>query len=273
MSFAQGGLHFFLLVKKVLFCLSRIALEDVLSSRPASNRVKRKLKQALTCFGWMGKVQGCPFLPKYDHLFDHFSVRFSLVVLGWDFFPLKDRSGVACWCLHYCSLSTSFHHPPYIDYLEKTVDSLKRKLVKDADSHKSDNNRIMNENVVLIKYEFSILHTPACKLPLCIGYVLHRTHFEQSGKKAKKHCGNERCRVYCVGVIESLLWGIIATAATKPHLQGANCHTGIFAPGQYSQGTGCILDKHHSPSQQSFPTPPGTLLCSRRELAEVSKTG
>eukprot|EP00668_Euglena_longa_P029544 GGOE01036896.1.p1 GENE.GGOE01036896.1~~GGOE01036896.1.p1 ORF type:complete len:1223 (+),score=435.55 GGOE01036896.1:45-3713(+) len=37
------------------------------------------------------------------------------------------------------------------DYLEKTVDSLKRKLVKDADTHKSDNNRIMNENVILIK--------------------------------------------------------------------------------------------------------------------------
>jgi len=37
------------------------------------------------------------------------------------------------------------------DYLEKTVESLKRKLVKDADSHKSDTNRIMNENVVLIK--------------------------------------------------------------------------------------------------------------------------
>eukprot|EP01006_Ploeotia_vitrea_P032137 TRINITY_DN64396_c0_g1_i1.p1 TRINITY_DN64396_c0_g1~~TRINITY_DN64396_c0_g1_i1.p1 ORF type:complete len:1185 (+),score=181.09 TRINITY_DN64396_c0_g1_i1:77-3631(+) len=37
------------------------------------------------------------------------------------------------------------------DYLEKTVESLKRKLVKDADSHKADTNRIMNENVVLIK--------------------------------------------------------------------------------------------------------------------------
>eukprot|EP00998_Keelungia_sp_KM082_P011069 NODE_72_length_2822_cov_65.725788_g68_i0.p1 GENE.NODE_72_length_2822_cov_65.725788_g68_i0~~NODE_72_length_2822_cov_65.725788_g68_i0.p1 ORF type:complete len:921 (-),score=372.38 NODE_72_length_2822_cov_65.725788_g68_i0:59-2716(-) len=37
------------------------------------------------------------------------------------------------------------------DYLEKTVESLKRKLVKDMDTHKSDTNRIMNENVVLIK--------------------------------------------------------------------------------------------------------------------------
>jgi len=37
------------------------------------------------------------------------------------------------------------------DYLEKTVESLKRKLVKDADSHKTDTNRIMNENVILIK--------------------------------------------------------------------------------------------------------------------------
>jgi polyhydroxyalkanoate synthesis regulator phasin len=31
------------------------------------------------------------------------------------------------------------------------VESLKRKLVKDADSHKTDNNRIMNENVTLIR--------------------------------------------------------------------------------------------------------------------------
>eukprot|EP01012_Entosiphon_sulcatum_P014150 TRINITY_DN1923_c0_g1_i1.p1 TRINITY_DN1923_c0_g1~~TRINITY_DN1923_c0_g1_i1.p1 ORF type:complete len:1205 (+),score=349.53 TRINITY_DN1923_c0_g1_i1:90-3704(+) len=37
------------------------------------------------------------------------------------------------------------------DYLEKTVESLKRKLVKDADGHKQDTNRIMNENVILIR--------------------------------------------------------------------------------------------------------------------------
>jgi hypothetical protein len=37
------------------------------------------------------------------------------------------------------------------DYLEKTVDGLKKKLVKDAAGHRSDIGRIMNENVVLIK--------------------------------------------------------------------------------------------------------------------------
>eukprot|EP01065_Artemidia_motanka_P053300 TRINITY_DN985_c0_g1_i1.p1 TRINITY_DN985_c0_g1~~TRINITY_DN985_c0_g1_i1.p1 ORF type:complete len:1217 (+),score=514.48 TRINITY_DN985_c0_g1_i1:99-3749(+) len=37
------------------------------------------------------------------------------------------------------------------DFLEKTVDSLKRKLIKDADAHKGESNRIMNENVQLIR--------------------------------------------------------------------------------------------------------------------------
>ncbi|KAJ1470583.1 hypothetical protein T484DRAFT_1847301 [Baffinella frigidus] len=37
------------------------------------------------------------------------------------------------------------------DYLEKTVDSLKRKLSKDMDLHKTDSMRIMQENVALIK--------------------------------------------------------------------------------------------------------------------------
>eukprot|EP01059_Diplonema_ambulator_P004009 TRINITY_DN13707_c0_g1_i1.p1 TRINITY_DN13707_c0_g1~~TRINITY_DN13707_c0_g1_i1.p1 ORF type:complete len:1204 (+),score=482.85 TRINITY_DN13707_c0_g1_i1:137-3748(+) len=37
------------------------------------------------------------------------------------------------------------------DYLERTVESLKRKLVKDADTHKADANRIMGENVILIQ--------------------------------------------------------------------------------------------------------------------------
>jgi len=37
------------------------------------------------------------------------------------------------------------------DYLEKTVDSLKRKLSKDMDLHKTDSMRIMQENVSLIK--------------------------------------------------------------------------------------------------------------------------
>jgi len=36
------------------------------------------------------------------------------------------------------------------DYLERTVESLKRKLVKDSDTHKSETTRIMNENVTLI---------------------------------------------------------------------------------------------------------------------------
>eukprot|EP00741_Cyanophora_paradoxa_P020094 tig00021234_g19395.t1 len=37
------------------------------------------------------------------------------------------------------------------DYLEKTVDSLKRKLAKDVEMHRQDNMRIMQENVTLIK--------------------------------------------------------------------------------------------------------------------------
>eukprot|EP00756_Hemistasia_phaeocysticola_P009945 Hpha_TRINITY_DN14971_c5_g7::TRINITY_DN14971_c5_g7_i1::g.143967::m.143967 len=37
------------------------------------------------------------------------------------------------------------------DFLDKTVESLKRKLIKDADSQKGESNRIMNENVQLIK--------------------------------------------------------------------------------------------------------------------------
>eukprot|EP00951_Prasinocladus_malaysianus_P048765 scaffold662198_cov50-Prasinocladus_malaysianus.AAC.1 len=37
------------------------------------------------------------------------------------------------------------------EYLEKTVDNLKRKLSKDMDLHRTDNMRIMQENVALIK--------------------------------------------------------------------------------------------------------------------------
>merc|ERR1719321_2200199 len=37
------------------------------------------------------------------------------------------------------------------DYLEKSVDSLKRKLEKDSQAHRIDNMRIMQENVSLIR--------------------------------------------------------------------------------------------------------------------------
>merc|ERR1719436_1150017 len=37
------------------------------------------------------------------------------------------------------------------DYLEKSVDSLKRKLEKDSQAHRIDNMRIMQENVTLIR--------------------------------------------------------------------------------------------------------------------------
>merc|ERR1719222_1374200 len=37
------------------------------------------------------------------------------------------------------------------DYLEKSVDSLKRKLEKDSQTHRIDNMRIMQENVSLIR--------------------------------------------------------------------------------------------------------------------------
>merc|ERR1719436_1710648 len=37
------------------------------------------------------------------------------------------------------------------DYLEKSVDSLKRKLLKDSEAHAKDNMRIMQENVKLIQ--------------------------------------------------------------------------------------------------------------------------
>merc|ERR1719324_1329999 len=37
------------------------------------------------------------------------------------------------------------------DYLEKSVDSLKRKLEKDSQAHRIDNTRIMQENVSLIR--------------------------------------------------------------------------------------------------------------------------
>merc|ERR1712187_805224 len=37
------------------------------------------------------------------------------------------------------------------EYLEKSVDSLKKKLLKDSDVHRSDNMRILQENVGLIR--------------------------------------------------------------------------------------------------------------------------
>merc|ERR1719413_295202 len=37
------------------------------------------------------------------------------------------------------------------DYLEKSVESLKRKLLKDSDVHRQDNTRILQENVQLIR--------------------------------------------------------------------------------------------------------------------------
>merc|ERR1719229_1947745 len=37
------------------------------------------------------------------------------------------------------------------EYLEKSVDSLKKKLLKDSDVHRQDNTRILQENVSLIR--------------------------------------------------------------------------------------------------------------------------
>merc|ERR1711865_1239159 len=37
------------------------------------------------------------------------------------------------------------------DYLEKSVESLKRKLLKDSEVHRQDNMRILQENVALIR--------------------------------------------------------------------------------------------------------------------------
>merc|ERR1712176_415607 len=37
------------------------------------------------------------------------------------------------------------------DYLEKSVESLKRKRLKGSDVHRRDNNRILQENVALIR--------------------------------------------------------------------------------------------------------------------------
>jgi len=37
------------------------------------------------------------------------------------------------------------------DYLEKSVESLKRKLLKDSDVHRQDNTRVLQENVALIR--------------------------------------------------------------------------------------------------------------------------
>merc|ERR1712087_885465 len=37
------------------------------------------------------------------------------------------------------------------DYLEKSVESFKRKLIKDSHVHRSDNTRILQENVALIR--------------------------------------------------------------------------------------------------------------------------
>merc|ERR1712187_991416 len=37
------------------------------------------------------------------------------------------------------------------DYLEKSVESLKRKLLKDSEVHRQDNTRVLQENVALIR--------------------------------------------------------------------------------------------------------------------------
>merc|ERR1712178_603412 len=37
------------------------------------------------------------------------------------------------------------------DYLEKSVESLKRKLLKDSEVHRQDNTRILQENLALIR--------------------------------------------------------------------------------------------------------------------------
>jgi cilia- and flagella-associated protein 57 len=57
------------------------------------------------------------------------------------------------------------------DYLEKTVRSLKSKLDKDMQLHRTDNLRIMQENVALIKEinelrrEIKMLKSQGCRLP------------------------------------------------------------------------------------------------------------
>merc|ERR1711959_667750 len=69
------------------------------------------------------------------------------------------------------------------DYLEKSVDSLKRKLLKDSDVHRQDNMRILQENVALIR-EINDLRKE-------INFLRHerqqsRLHVTREGRKGSK---------------------------------------------------------------------------------------
>ena len=65
------------------------------------------------------------------------------------------------------------------EYLEKSVESLKRKLNKNMELHRSDNMRMMNENVTLVKEVSTEQPAPIASLPSAPRFPLppsHRTH-------------------------------------------------------------------------------------------------
>lgn len=60
-----------------------------------------------------------------------------------------------CACLIFCTVSGSGdvggEYVRQRSYLEKTIESLKRKLAADSEAHRADELRIMSQNVTLIR--------------------------------------------------------------------------------------------------------------------------
>lgn len=75
------------------------------------------------------------------------------------------------------------------NYLEKTIDSLKRKLAADAEAHRTDELRIMGQNVSLIR-ELNELRREI-KVCVCVEWV--------TGGGGQPACGTVLLGVACIG--------------------------------------------------------------------------
>lgn len=100
-----------------------------------------------------------------------------------------------CCCCCYCSPGESGsdlggEYARQRNYLEKTIDSLKRKLAADAEAHRTDELRIMGQNVSLIR-ELNELRREI-KVCVCVCGA-------GDGGRGQPACGTVQLSVACIG--------------------------------------------------------------------------
>merc|ERR1712139_55441 len=129
------------------------------------------------------------------------------------------------------------------DYLEKSVDSLKRKLAKDSEVHRIDNMRIMQENVSLIR-EINDLRRE-------INYLKHeRSSEEQGGGMRQKEQMAEKELMIQQEELENLRSHLMDIENTTPRVGSA----GTRLPPLATQGAPSVPDSSFTGSQSATGT-------------------